>query len=515
MDKVRYEELNKNNELENYKNKYKRKIQSAIEEGLYDEAKIMIMNYEEIIKNDIEIFSFRAVINMLKGNINEAETILGQALGINPNNFDILYNLAYLYEEKENYDLAYYFYAKSIEETDLKVLKDEIKKHMERVYDKIKQKQIRIQQLRQIEFQKRLDRINFAKKQNLIKNDLIKENVHVVYVLTHVGICGGVKVILEHANNLIKYGANVTLVSHFPKPNWFKIDANYIEVPFEIELAKGIPNCDVIVATYWDHIQSCIEVNKAPVVYFEQGDFHLFDFEKTSQKILKFIKKQFALPEFIITVSNQSAKMIKNIYERESIVFHNSVDEKVFKKDGKIYKANKPYILMMGSDQIKFKGTGDVLDAHKLLKEKGYDLDLIWISSTKPSKDYLEIAKIFINPPQEVIASLYRGAFMYVSGSHYESFSLPCLEAMACGCPVVTTNNIGVREYLKNEYNSLFAKIGNSNDLVEKMITIVDNENLRNNLIINGLKTAENFKWKTIIPRILDFYKNVAKYKIY
>lgn len=74
--------------------------------------------------------------------------------------------------------------------------------------------------------------------------------------MTHVGICGGTKICFEHVNHLTRFNQRATIVSHFEKPTWFPIHKNvhYIQVPFEKELATGIPQCDVIVATYWREI---------------------------------------------------------------------------------------------------------------------------------------------------------------------------------------------------------------------------------------------------------------------
>ncbi len=369
-----------------------------------------------------------------------------------------------------------------------------------------------IEQLRQNELIRRIQRQDLAKKQMLFKNNYKKKNIHIVYVMTHVGVCGGVKIILEHANHLKRFGAKVTIVSHFPKPTWFQIDADYIQVPFGIELAKGIPVCDVIVATYWDHIQSCIETGIAPVVYFEQGDFHLYDLEKASPQLQEFIKKQYELPKYVITVSYQTAKVIREVYNREALVFHNSVDERIFNEKDEAYSWHKPYILMIGSDNTEFKGIRDIIGAYRIVKKSGFDVDLIWITPSEPSCKYEEVAKVLVNPKQHIIASLYRGAVLYVSGSHYESFPLPGLEAMACGCPLVTTANIGVQEYAKDNYNSLFAEIKNPSDLANKIISILSDNELKDRIIENARKTADNFKWNKIIPSLLDYYKEVAEY---
>ena len=356
--------------------------------------------------------------------------------------------------------------------------------------------------------------MNMAKKQELQPGKAKKDKIHIVYVLNHSSTCGGVKVILEHANYLEKLGNKVTLVCHHEAPTWFPLNAEYIQVPFEDKLGEAIPDCDVIVATYWDHIQECIEANKAPVVYFEQGDLHLFDRDTIKKDILKFIETQFILPKYIITVSVEAAKVIRKQYNREALVFHNSVDRRIFNPEGSKFCPNKPYIFMLGNDTAKFKGTNDIIEAFNIIKQRGYDLELIWVSSGRLSKEYNEVKEVYINPSQEFIGELYRGAEMYVSASHYESFSLPVLEAMSCGCPVITTNNVGVREYAKDRYNAIFAKFGNPQDLAEKIILLLSNKELKNSIIENGIKTAEDFNWESTITGLFNFYKDVSSYSI-
>jgi L-malate glycosyltransferase len=367
-----------------------------------------------------------------------------------------------------------------------------------------------IQELRSKEFNKRLSRISLAKNQLLTELEKRRENLHIVYAMTHVGICGGVKVIFEHANMLQKTGAKVTLVSHFQKPSWFPIEAEYVQVPFDIELAKGIPNCDLIVATYWDHIQACIETGIAPVVYFEQGDFHLFDYESMNRTLKNFIHKQFQIPPFIYTVSNQAASLISKIYGREAQVFPNAVDDTIFSTIGDKEIGERPYILMVGGESAAFKGIPTIIEAYKKVKEE-LDIDLYWITPGNPSEDKKnQVTKVFVNPSQQKIGSLYRGAALYVCGSTYENFPLPPLEAMACGCPVVTTNNPGSLEYAVHELNALICNMKDPIDMAEKIRKVFVNPEIKEKLINNGLSTANQFKWENIIQNILEYYISIA-----
>lgn len=372
-----------------------------------------------------------------------------------------------------------------------------------------------LDELRQKEFLRRFHRSKFAENQNLIQRDLVTRSdpLHVVYVMTHVNVCGGSKIIFEHVNRLMKHGIRVTIVAHFEKPTWYPIKAEYIQVPFETELAHGIPSCDVIVATYWDHIQACIDTGIAPVVYFEQGDFHLFDHDSMNPEIRSFVHKQLSLPGFVMTVSKRASEQLRALYNREAAVFPNAVDERIFNPHGASFDLGRPYILMVGSDQLKFKGIDDIRTACRMVREQGYDIGLVWLTPAPPNGQYPDVDHVVINPPQETIGALYRGAVLYVSGSHYESFSLPCLEAMASGCPVVTTRNLGVLEYAEHERNAWLAEIGNPASLAEGMIKILSDSGFRDTLVQNGLRTAEHYRWDRIIPQLAEYYQEISRWE--
>lgn len=371
-----------------------------------------------------------------------------------------------------------------------------------------------IPQLRIDEYNRRKENLSRARKQVLQPRQRpVPANIHVVYAMTHVSVCGGVKVIFEHANHLHRLGVRVTIVAHYPKPDWFPIEADYTQVPFGMELAKGIPLCDVIVATYWDHIQACIETGIAPVVYFEQGDAHLFDADAMPGERRQFVQTQLALPERLITVSARAARSLQNLYGRSASVFHNACDATLFRADGPVYEHGKPYLLMMGSEQTAFKGIGDIVQAYRRLLDMGHELDLIWITPTAPKAVDPLVSAYFVSPPQEQIAACYRGATLFVSGSHYESFSLPVLEAMACGCPVVTTSNEGVREYAEDETNVLMAAIANPADLAKQSDRVLNNETLRKRIVSGGLRTAARFRWESIMPDVLGVYRDMAAFE--
>lgn len=111
------EECRKDNldELEAYKKQFKEGIQSLIGKGLVADANSMLAEYETIIKDDIDIYSIKAVIAMMEGDIEAAEKLLMKGLGIDSENFDLHYNLAYLYQSNNQIDLAIKHYKEALQ----------------------------------------------------------------------------------------------------------------------------------------------------------------------------------------------------------------------------------------------------------------------------------------------------------------------------------------------------------------------------------------------------------------
>lgn len=98
-----------NNIIKQYKIKVKQTISEIINNGQFLKAKELINEYEKTIKNDMEIYSMKAVIAIMEDRLDNAEEVLREGLSIDSNYYDLLYNMAYLQQLKENHFLANYF----------------------------------------------------------------------------------------------------------------------------------------------------------------------------------------------------------------------------------------------------------------------------------------------------------------------------------------------------------------------------------------------------------------------
>lgn len=101
----------------------------------------------------------------------------------------------------------------------------------------------------------------------------------------------------------------------------------------------------------------------------------------------------------------------------------------------------------------------------------------------------------------EYLAPLYSGAEWFVYTSQYEGFGLPTLEALACGCPVITSNNSSLPEVVGN------AAIKIDFDSDEQHIAAYEkyyfDEKYRKKMADAGLKRAKEFSWEETVNVML------------
>ncbi|WP_434303295.1 hypothetical protein [Clostridium botulinum] len=118
------------NNLLQYQKKFKENISLLIESNNLQEAKNLIKEYENIINNDIEIYSFKSVISIMENKLNYALEVLEKGILIDSNNFDLLYNKAYTEEIMRNYKTAYKYYKRCLDISKDEQIKLEIKEKL-------------------------------------------------------------------------------------------------------------------------------------------------------------------------------------------------------------------------------------------------------------------------------------------------------------------------------------------------------------------------------------------------
>lgn len=106
--------------------------------------------------------------------------------------------------------------------------------------------------------------------------------------------------------------------------------------------------------------------------------------------------------------------------------------------------------------------------------------------------------------PTEDLPFLYTGANVFAYPSIYEGFGLPVLEAMACGTPVIASNNTSIPEVLGNA--GVMIDVNDIDVLAEKIQMLCEDALARKKLSDIGLIQSAKFTWGNCARQTVDAY---------
>ena len=109
--------------------------------------------------------------------------------------------------------------------------------------------------------------------------------------------------------------------------------------------------------------------------------------------------------------------------------------------------------------------------------------------------------------PDEDLLRFYHAAECLVYPSFYEGFGLPVLEAMACGCPVITSNVSSLPE-VAGEAALLIDPL-RIETISTALVSLLTNPGLSQSLIRKGFEQARRFTWEAAARKTLDVFEKV------
>ena len=113
--------------------------------------------------------------------------------------------------------------------------------------------------------------------------------------------------------------------------------------------------------------------------------------------------------------------------------------------------------------------------------------------------------------PDEVLPPLFSGAELFALAPFYEASVTVLIEAMTCGCPILTSNRGGCPEIVGDA--ALMADPEDPSKLAESMMRILTDDQLRADLRQAGLRRAESFTWERTARSVLEGLRKAAKVK--
>jgi len=110
---------------------------------------------------------------------------------------------------------------------------------------------------------------------------------------------------------------------------------------------------------------------------------------------------------------------------------------------------------------------------------------------------------------QDTLPYYYSAVEAVVVPSHYESFGMVALEAMACGTPVVASQVGGLAFLVQDGVTGFTVPVDDAQALAERLSQLVQEPGLRQKLGKQAAEFARQYAWETISNKIFDLYQEV------
>jgi hypothetical protein len=336
--------------------------------------------------------------------------------------------------------------------------------------------------------------------------------VRITFVLPFINLTGGIRVLLDYTNWLHEAGHEATVVypcwpyrfqytrqqqwTEFRKHArndgrvpWFDLRCRLLRVPLISNVF--LPRADLVVATAWPTAHDVARLHAS------RGKKVLIVFHHESGTGPEHrIRAIYQLPFHRIAFS----RFVRESVERQfgcdvRDVVPNGVDTALFFPDGRV--AENSVLFLYHPDPRK--GADDGIEALSRLRMRMPHLQVRVCGTVRPERLPSWMPFEF-HPDDVTLRRRYSTSAALLYPSRYEGFGLPPLEAMACGCPTVTTAVGAVPEFATDRHDALIVPIGDIDAMVDRLEELLCDAALRRRLSVEGLRTAERFSLMRVAP---------------
>lgn len=324
------------------------------------------------------------------------------------------------------------------------------------------------------------------------------------------GVAGGYKVIYQYSNFLANEGFDINIYydlndgknsKHIPKflckiirritfigyPKWYKLNDNIKQYAVDNLSEKYISNADISIATTPNLAYKIKELSskKGKKFYLIQG------YENWDGSSDNYIHSSYSLGLNNIVISKWLKEIVDKYAQTPSVLVPNGLDLQKFKVKNSIENRNNCSIAMVYNDGEN-KGCKYALNVFYRLKKEYQELSVQLYGTPKRPKNLPEWIEYKKCATENDVIDFLNNSAIFVCSSIFEGFGLPGLEAMACGCALVTTDCKGPREYA-NENNAIFVNPKDEDELYLALKKLLDDSNFRKKIAYRGNKTSESW----------------------
>ncbi len=166
------------------------------------------------------------------------------------------------------------------------------------------------------------------------------------------------------------------------------------------------------------------------------------------------------------------------------------------------------------------KNIGQVVKAFALMLKKTPKLKLMIIGDGPERKKLEKLAQALKIENNIIFTGFLHGEDLvkalqandiFLTASKSENMPLSVLEAMAAGLPIITIKEKGLAEIVQENINGFFAKTDDPEDIAEKALELLSNEDLLKKFGENSRKLALEYSKEKVATKLEEVYKKVIK----
>ena len=320
--------------------------------------------------------------------------------------------------------------------------------------------------------------------------------MRITFLTPYASTAGGIRVTAIYAQKLHERGHEVTVVSQSrPQPSWsrrivgklrnpgkkaggkpptlqldFLVDRHIILDGLHPSKLADLPDADAVIGTWWETAFSvaALPASKGRKFYFIQH-------HEVHKHLPSHISGgSYYLPLKKITISQWLVDTMAALYgDTDTDLVENSVDMDMFHAPERD-RQTRPTVGLLYA-RGPFKGLDISIKAIARAKERVPGLQVVAFGTPDLHPDLPLPADTVYHkqPAQSKIRDIFDSCDVWLCGSRAEGFHLPPSEAMACGCPVVSTRIGGAVEIVTEGINGYIVDVEDSAALGDRLADVL------------------------------------------
>ena len=325
--------------------------------------------------------------------------------------------------------------------------------------------------------------------------------LRIVYVLKATTISGGIRTVFEQSRVLREAGHDVEIWSLQGQPDWIDNEVpvkTFADFP---ALRRELEDSDAIaIATWWETALvvwlACVNRGLA-CYYVQEFETWFYPGDPISQGA---VASSYRREMSLVTIADYQRDELAELGVPATTI-SSAYDPTKFRELSGVSRRDDT-VLAVGRTFFQ-KNFALTLAAWRSLGDRRPRMQLFGFEPELVDDARMEYE---VRPTDERVNELYNEATCFVQTSLHEGFCLPILEAMAAGCPVITTDSHGNRDFCVAEVNCIEVEQHDVDGLAAAIERVLGDAALRDRLRRAGLETAVGRTWPIVTAALAEHY---------